>query len=115
MQASPCIRFNKEGSLLAVSTSDNGIKILANSDGVRMIRIIESRFSRIESSSAAGKAPVIATLGASTSNAAAGAGPSTSNAVADRNASAPPIIVLVSIDMIDHVACVKSPHLLMLR
>ncbi|KAJ0013352.1 hypothetical protein Pint_21676 [Pistacia integerrima] len=29
----PRLRFNKEGSLLAVTTSDNGIKILANSDG----------------------------------------------------------------------------------
>lgn len=42
-QASPCIRFNKEGMLLAVSTSDNGIKILANADGVRLIRATESR------------------------------------------------------------------------
>lgn len=29
MQAYPCIRFNKEGSLLAVSAIDNRIKILA--------------------------------------------------------------------------------------
>lgn len=43
MQASPRIRFNKEGSLLAVTTSDNGIKILANSDGQRLIRMLEGR------------------------------------------------------------------------
>ncbi|XP_048134058.1 topless-related protein 4-like [Rhodamnia argentea] len=30
LPASPCIRFNKEGVLLAVSTSDSSIKILAN-------------------------------------------------------------------------------------
>ena len=34
---------NQEGSLLAVTTSDNGIKILANNDGVRLIRMLESR------------------------------------------------------------------------
>lgn len=43
VQASPRIRFNKEGSLLAVTTSDNGIKILANSDGQRLIRMLEGR------------------------------------------------------------------------
>lgn len=43
MQASPRLRFNKEGSLLAVTTSDNGIKILASSDGLRLIRMLESR------------------------------------------------------------------------
>lgn len=43
LQASSRLRFNKEGSLLAVTTSDNGIKILANNDGVRLIRILESR------------------------------------------------------------------------
>uniref|UniRef100_A0A251V9N6 Putative CTLH LisH motif, WD40/YVTN repeat-like-containing domain protein n=1 Tax=Helianthus annuus TaxID=4232 RepID=A0A251V9N6_HELAN len=40
----PRLRFNKEGSLLAVTTSDNGIKILANGDGQRMLlRMLESR------------------------------------------------------------------------
>lgn len=29
--------------LLAVSTSDNGIKVLANADGVRLLRSIDSR------------------------------------------------------------------------
>ncbi|KAH7571484.1 hypothetical protein JRO89_XS04G0060500 [Xanthoceras sorbifolium] len=43
LPASPRLRFNKEGSLLAVTTSDNGIKILANSDGLRLIRMLESR------------------------------------------------------------------------
>ncbi|KAL0312385.1 UNVERIFIED_CONTAM: protein TOPLESS-RELATED PROTEIN 2 [Sesamum radiatum] len=41
--ASPRLRFNKEGSLLAVTTSDNGIKVLANGDGQRMLRMLETR------------------------------------------------------------------------
>ncbi|KAK8946288.1 Topless-related protein 1 [Platanthera guangdongensis] len=43
LQASPCIRFNKLGSLLAVSTSDNCIKILANAEGYQLLRSFESR------------------------------------------------------------------------
>ncbi|KAL2455703.1 Topless-related protein 1 [Forsythia ovata] len=43
LPASPRLRFNKEGSLLAITTSDNGIKILANADGQRMLRMLESR------------------------------------------------------------------------
>ncbi|XP_071737370.1 protein TOPLESS-RELATED PROTEIN 2-like isoform X2 [Rutidosis leptorrhynchoides] len=43
LPARPKLRFNKEGSLLAVTTSDNGIKILANGDGQRMLRMLESR------------------------------------------------------------------------
>ncbi|URD94706.1 CTLH [Musa troglodytarum] len=41
--ASPRLRFNREGSLLAVTTNDNGIKILANADGQRLVRMLESR------------------------------------------------------------------------
>ncbi|KAI3424563.1 uncharacterized protein J3R85_010582 [Psidium guajava] len=43
LPASPCIRFNKEGVLLAVSTSDSSIKILANADGIRLLRTRENR------------------------------------------------------------------------
>lgn len=43
LPASPKLRFNKEGSLLAVTTSDNGVKILANADGQRLIRMLENR------------------------------------------------------------------------
>ncbi|KAH9324716.1 hypothetical protein KI387_004894, partial [Taxus chinensis] len=39
LEASPRIRFNKEGSLLAVTTKNNGIKILANADGLRLLHI----------------------------------------------------------------------------
>lgn len=41
--------------LLAVSTSDNGLKILANTDGVRLLRSMENRSidaSRVSSASA---------------------------------------------------------------
>ncbi|KAL6532991.1 hypothetical protein OROMI_027103 [Orobanche minor] len=43
LPASPRLRCNKEGSLLAVTTSDNGIKILANLNGQHMLRMLESR------------------------------------------------------------------------
>ncbi|PHU24123.1 Topless-related protein 4 [Capsicum chinense] len=42
LPASPRIRFNKDGSLLAVSANENGIKILANNDGIRLIRTAEN-------------------------------------------------------------------------
>lgn len=43
LPATPRLRFNKEGSLLAVTTTDSGIKILANNDGLRLIRMLEGR------------------------------------------------------------------------
>ncbi|KAK3436836.1 hypothetical protein EUGRSUZ_C01364 [Eucalyptus grandis] len=43
LPASPCIRFNQEGNLLAVSTSDKSIKILANADGIRLLRTVDNR------------------------------------------------------------------------
>ncbi|KAL5230740.1 hypothetical protein ABZP36_029516 [Zizania latifolia] len=43
LPASPRLRFNREGSLLAVTASDNGIKILANTDGQRLLRMLETR------------------------------------------------------------------------
>ncbi|GAB2300307.1 Topless- protein 4 [Dionaea muscipula] len=43
LPASPSIRFNKDGTLLAVSTNENGVKILANSDGVRLLRVVDNR------------------------------------------------------------------------
>ncbi|XP_038993347.1 topless-related protein 1-like [Hibiscus syriacus] len=42
LPASPRIRFNKYGSLLAVSANDNGIKVLANLDGMRLLRTLEN-------------------------------------------------------------------------
>ena len=41
-QASPRVRFNKEGSLLAVTSTDNGIKILANEQGGRLLQHFEA-------------------------------------------------------------------------
>ncbi|KAL2941131.1 Topless-related protein 3 [Bienertia sinuspersici] len=38
----PRLRFNKEGNLLAVSTADNGIKILATATGLRSLRTVEA-------------------------------------------------------------------------
>ncbi|GLU09671.1 hypothetical protein SLE2022_265180 [Rubroshorea leprosula] len=65
LPASPCIRFNKEGILLAVSTDDNGVKILANAEGIRLLRTMESRIfdpSRVPPGSVL-KAPAIGTFG----------------------------------------------------
>ncbi|CAH9092059.1 unnamed protein product [Cuscuta epithymum] len=42
LPASPRIRFNKDGTLLAVSANENGIKILANTDGIRLLRTSEN-------------------------------------------------------------------------
>ncbi|KAF7805076.1 topless-related protein 3-like [Senna tora] len=38
LQNLPRLRFNKEGNLLAITTMDNGIKILANAVGLRSLR-----------------------------------------------------------------------------
>ncbi|KAH0731662.1 hypothetical protein KY289_002850 [Solanum tuberosum] len=38
----PRLRFNKEGNLLAVTTADNGIKILGNAAGMRSLRTVEA-------------------------------------------------------------------------
>ncbi|GLT27833.1 hypothetical protein SLA2020_028040 [Shorea laevis] len=65
LPASPCIRFNKEGILLAVSTDDNEVKILANAEGIRLLRTVENRTfdpSRVPPGSLL-KAPAIAMFG----------------------------------------------------
>ncbi|PWA42826.1 topless-related protein 4 [Artemisia annua] len=38
LPAFPCIRFSKNGSFLVVSTNDNGIKILGNQEGYRIVK-----------------------------------------------------------------------------
>ncbi|XP_073102229.1 protein TOPLESS-RELATED PROTEIN 2 isoform X2 [Elaeis guineensis] len=66
LPASPRLRFNKEGSLLAVTTSDNEIKILANSDGQSLIRMLESRTyegSRATSQQINTKPQIVNTMG----------------------------------------------------
>lgn len=42
-QSLPRLRFNKEGNLLAVTTADGGVKILADTDGMKYLRSIEAR------------------------------------------------------------------------
>ncbi|KAL0010747.1 hypothetical protein SO802_005855 [Lithocarpus litseifolius] len=39
-KAAPCIQFYKEGILLAVSRSENGIKILANAEGTSNVYML---------------------------------------------------------------------------
>lgn len=53
-QASPCIKLSKQGKFLAVSTSENGVKILGNDEGIRMVSSIGNRevdASRVSSES----------------------------------------------------------------
>ncbi|KAK4746755.1 hypothetical protein SAY87_025792 [Trapa incisa] len=86
LTASPCIKFNKEGILLAVSTNDNGFKILASTDGMRLLRTMENRTfdsSRV-SSAAVVKVPPIGTFGSA--NTATGAN------FADRGALVPAMV-----------------------
>ncbi|XP_004495685.1 topless-related protein 3-like isoform X2 [Cicer arietinum] len=42
LQGLPRLKFNKEGNVLAVTTVDNGFKILANATGLRSLRTIET-------------------------------------------------------------------------
>ncbi|CAN8269267.1 unnamed protein product [Cochlearia groenlandica] len=43
LPSSPCLKINREGTLLAVSTTDNGIKILANAEGSRILHSMANR------------------------------------------------------------------------
>jgi WD40 repeat protein len=70
LQGLPHLRFNKEGNLLAVSTADNGFKILANAGGLRSLKTsetpafealrspIESAANKVSGSSAVTVSPV---------------------------------------------------------
>ncbi|MFS7946726.1 putative transcription factor WD40-like family [Helianthus anomalus] len=55
LSASPCVRFSKDGILLAVTTIDNGVKILANPEGQRLVKSSENHLEalRLASASAA--------------------------------------------------------------
>ncbi|KAL5985607.1 Protein tpr3 [Asimina triloba] len=66
LPASPRIRFNKEGSLLAVSANDNGIKILANADGLRLVRTFENRSFASETVTKPQVNPMVAVTAAAT-------------------------------------------------
>lgn len=77
LPASPRIRFNKEGILLAVSTNENGIKILANNDGLRLLRTFENLAYDASQAEAATK-PALNPISAAATN---------SSGLADRVAS----------------------------
>lgn len=42
-KAIPCIRFNKVGTLLAVSANDNRVKVLATPDGLPLMSSYENQ------------------------------------------------------------------------
>ncbi|XP_024453158.2 protein TOPLESS isoform X2 [Populus trichocarpa] len=81
LPASPRIRFNKEGTLLAVSANDNGIKILANSDGIRLLRTFENLSYDASRASESVAKPTVNPISAAAAAAA------TSSGLADRGAS----------------------------
>ncbi|KVH98059.1 CTLH, C-terminal LisH motif-containing protein [Cynara cardunculus var. scolymus] len=83
LPASPRIRFNKDGALLAVSSNENGIKILANSDGLRLLRTFENLSYDAASRTPEAAKPAINTISA----AAAAAAAATSGGLAERVAS----------------------------
>eukprot|EP01018_Ginkgo_biloba_P028595 Gb_04053 [translate_table: standard] len=98
LPASPRLRFNKEGSLLAVTTNDNGIKILANADGFRLIRMLENRAfegTRVSSDTMVAKAPIVNSMAAAVN----ASGP-LSGAV-ERSERGPPAVSMTSFNSID--------------
>ncbi|XP_071694247.1 protein TOPLESS-like [Rutidosis leptorrhynchoides] len=74
LPASPRIRFNKDGTLLAVSTNENGIKILANSDGLRLLRTFENLSYDAASRAPEPSKPTLNALTAAAAAAAAASG-----------------------------------------
>ena len=64
-QASPRVRFNRDGSLLAVTAADNSIKVLANEAGARLIRNVEA--AAAATAAAAAAAAVVAVANAASS------------------------------------------------
>ncbi|KAJ9179749.1 hypothetical protein P3X46_008082 [Hevea brasiliensis] len=98
LPASPRLRFNKEGSLLAVTTSDNGIKILANSDGLRLIRMLESRAidKNCSSSEPINSKPLIVNAFGPVANVSSGIPP-----VLERSDRIPPAVSISSVGTMD--------------
>ncbi|KAJ7951940.1 Protein TOPLESS [Quillaja saponaria] len=85
LPASPRIRFNKDGTLLAVSANENGIKILANTDGVRLLRTFENLSYDTSRTSEAMTKPAISPISAAAAAAAAAA--ATSAGLTERGSS----------------------------
>ncbi|GJX48189.1 topless-related protein 4-like protein isoform X1 [Tanacetum coccineum] len=88
LPASPCIRYSKEGNLLAVSTNENGIKILANTDGIRLLRTMDNRTfdaSRVASASTV-ETPMMSMFGAANTS----VGPN----IVDRSTHMPSMVMM---------------------
>ncbi|KAF5766605.1 putative transcription factor WD40-like family [Helianthus annuus] len=100
LPASPCVRFSKDGILLAVTTIDNGVKILANPEGQRLVKSSENNPEalRLASASAAKASNVNA---ASTSS----AGTITNIGFPDRSVPFPVMSTVLSIRLINITIC----------
>ncbi|KAG7998119.1 hypothetical protein I3843_01G242700 [Carya illinoinensis] len=88
LPASPRIRINRDGNLLAVSTNENGIKILANADGSRLLRTFENLSYDASRASEAVTKPTINPISAAAAVTSAG--------LADRGASMVAITGMIS-------------------
>ncbi|KAG2723160.1 hypothetical protein I3760_02G158700 [Carya illinoinensis] len=89
LPASPRIRFNKDGTLLAVSSNENGIKVLANTDGIRLLRTFETLSYDASRTSEAVAKPTINPISAA-------AAAATSAGLADRGVSVVAIAGMIS-------------------
>ncbi|KAK3411058.1 hypothetical protein EUGRSUZ_J03067 [Eucalyptus grandis] len=67
LPVTPCIKFNREGLLLAVSTRENAVKILANDKVVHLLHSNGSRVLDASKLKTAAKGPTMASLAASSS------------------------------------------------
>lgn len=76
LPASPRIRFNKDGTLLAVSGNENVIKILANSEGVRLLRTFENLSYDVSRASETVSKPTISSITAAATSGVTDRGPS---------------------------------------
>ncbi|KAL4341350.1 hypothetical protein GQ457_08G009520 [Hibiscus cannabinus] len=100
----PRVRFNKEGNLLAVTTADNGFKILANAVGLRALRAVEtSSFDPLRSPIASA-----AIKGSGSSSAVANVGPA--NCKVEMSSPGRPSSVLNGVDPLGR--SVKKPRVL---
>ncbi|KAH7416085.1 hypothetical protein KP509_14G074400 [Ceratopteris richardii] len=100
LPASPKLRFNKDGTLLAVTTNDNGIKVLANPEGLRLLRALENRVteSRTFDVMRASAEPSTKPLAMNAMVAASAAGGPPTSIVSDRVSSAVTMVGLGNID-----------------
>eukprot|EP00249_Psilotum_nudum_P021400 c28094_g1_i2 orf=495-3920(+) len=107
LPASPRLRFNKEGTLLAVTANENNIKILANADGLRLLRALESRSfeaPRVQPEAIVPKAPPVNAL----TPINVSAGPPINGGGMDRTERGAPAVTMATMNGIDSNSVAES-------